>query len=204
MSNSKMLRQLAPLPSASHCLSAHDVLTDYYMVSFLILVTAVRKRTPNCKNKKVVCYLGESFRTKVTGWNITHSTPSSVLPCVNKIFATAHSSSSDSYVMCKGSITVINYTYTVKPHRSSGGVSGCRHIWACLCIYFCRYSLFRHVTRRPIKVKLSRYRSGQALGFPRGWGSRISRQSAHKGRKVGSPTHRPSLPPRRIPGTHFC
>jgi hypothetical protein len=44
----------------------------------------------------------------------------------------------------------------------------------------------------------------QALGVPGGSGSRISRQSAHEGSKVVSPMHRPSLPPGRIPGTHFC
>jgi hypothetical protein len=53
-------------------------------------------------------------------------------------------------------------------------------------------------------VKLSRYRPGQAVGVPGGWGSRISWQCAHEGGKVVSPTHRPSLPPGRIPGTHFC
>jgi hypothetical protein len=33
---------------------------------------------------------------------------------------------------------------------------------------------------------------------------RISRHSAHEGGKVVSPTHRPSLRPGKIPGTHFC
>jgi hypothetical protein len=46
-------------------------------------------------------------------------------------------------------------------------------------------------------------------GLVRPWGfqevqaPRISRQSAHEGGKVVSPTHRPPLPPVIIPGTHF-
>jgi hypothetical protein len=47
---------------------------------------------------------------------------------------------------------------------------------------------------------------GQGLRFPGGWGSLISRQSAHECSKV-SLTQRPSLPPPtpiNIPGTHFC
>ena len=32
---------------------------------------------------------------------------------------------------------------------------------------------------------------------------RIFRQSAHEGCKIVSPTHRPSLPPVKITGTHF-
>jgi hypothetical protein len=42
------------------------------------------------------------------------------------------------------------------------------------------------------------------LGFQEVEAPRISRQSAHEGGKVVSPTHRPSLPPGRIPGTYFC
>jgi hypothetical protein len=42
------------------------------------------------------------------------------------------------------------------------------------------------------------------LGFQEAEATGISSQSAHEGGKVVSPTHRPSLPPGRIPGTHFC
>jgi hypothetical protein len=42
------------------------------------------------------------------------------------------------------------------------------------------------------------------LGLQEVEAPRISRQSAHEGGKVVSPTHRPSLPPEKIPCTHFC
>jgi hypothetical protein len=42
------------------------------------------------------------------------------------------------------------------------------------------------------------------LGFQEIEATRISRQLAHEGGKVVSPTHRPFLPPGRIPGVHFC
>jgi len=58
--------------------------------------------------------------------------------------------------------------------------------------------------KRCKRIKQSHYRPWQTQRVPGSWGSRISRQSAHKGGKRISPTHRSHLPLGNIRGTHFC
>ena len=62
---------------------------------------------------------------------------------------------------------------------------------------------FTHLSfSKRVKVKLSHFRPEQAFWFPC-WGSHISRQSAHEGGKVVSPTHRPPSPPSKYPCYSF-
>jgi len=70
------------------------------------------------------------------------------------------------------------------------------------------------VTVVNVKIPATKLISGRKAILLQAWtgreGSRslrlpdFSRQSAHEGGKVVSPTYRPTLPPGNIPGTHFC
>jgi hypothetical protein len=99
------------------------------------------------------------------------------------------------------------------PYTSTSGLSHKRHdfqkrgnikaaFWYSLQILTEKFPIRRRNQRNIIKnvqtfhVKRSHYRPGQTLRVPGGWGSQISRQLAHEGGNVVSPTHRPPLPPR--------
>jgi hypothetical protein len=64
----------------------------------------------------------------------------------------------------------------------------------------CRWKVVLNNCQHGATVKLSHYRAGQTLRFPRGWSSQISIRTAHGGGKVVSPAHRPPYPSKSIHG----
>ena len=61
------------------------------------------------------------------------------------------------------------------------------------------YGTFSRPYTNILNVKQFLCWPGQALRVPGGWGSQISKQSAHEGGKVVSPTHWPPLPQEIFP-----
>ena len=63
--------------------------------------------------------------------------------------------------------------------------------------------IYIYISLGIVEVKQSHYSSGQTLRVPGGWGSQISKQSAHDGGKFVSLTYLSLLPPVNTPGNHF-
>ena len=55
-----------------------------------------------------------------------------------------------------------------------------------------------YIKRKAISIQV-----WQAPRVPEGWGSQISRQSAHEGDKIANPKHRPPLPPKKYSWCSF-
>jgi hypothetical protein len=63
--------------------------------------------------------------------------------------------------------------------------------------YLTKMSVKKNLYCPVITAKQSLFRPGKTLTVSEGWGSQISRQSAHEGGKVINPTQRPPLPLRK-------
>jgi len=90
---------------------------------------------------------------------------------------------------------------TIRERRMAVSLKHCPYLRVLIILSFIWCFLISALVK--VKVKQSRHRPGVAQRVPGGLGSQISWHSAREGGEVVSLTHRPSLPPRNVPGTHF-
>jgi hypothetical protein len=76
--------------------------------------------------------------------------------------------------------------------------------WCAWTKHFCIKDIIELLKERnKVKVKQSRYRPGEALRFPGGWGSQISRHQHMEVARLSALRTGRLYPPGNIPGTHF-
>ena len=127
-----------------------------------------------------------------------------VLPCFELKCVTAYWLSLSNFVNIRRTTERTGFRFSVLTVMFFCEIWGSNRNVATLgfCAMWCLI-IGHYVLKDHERVKQSHYGSGQAPRVWGGWGSQISKQSAHEGGKVVSPMHRPPLPTRKYSWNSF-